>query len=64
MVEPPRHLQDTTISREARYRPGQVVEGLVRDEGVGDFAKRKYGDLQWGRMENGRGRGCKKRSKW
>ena len=64
MIEPPRHLQDTTVTRDVRYKPGQVVQGLVKDDGLGDYAKRKYGDLQWGRMENGKGKGWKKRTKW
>jgi hypothetical protein len=64
MVDAPRHLQDTTIQREAKYRPGQVVENLARNEEVGGYAKRKYGELQGGRMDNGRGKGWKKRSKW
>jgi hypothetical protein len=64
MVDAPRHLQDTTIQREVKYRPGQIVENLARDEGVGGYAKRKYGDLQGVRMDNGRGKGWKKRSKW
>ncbi|ORX37166.1 hypothetical protein BD324DRAFT_681085 [Kockovaella imperatae] len=64
LVDAPRHLQDTTIQRETRYTPGSVVQGLVRDEGTGSYAKRKYSDLQKTRMDNGRGKGWKKRSKW
>lgn len=40
------------------------MQGIAADEGVGSYAKRKFGDLQHGRMENGRGKGWKKRSKW
>lgn len=57
-------MQDTTLARETRYRPGDIVQGVVADQSTGDYAKRKYGDLQWNRMENGRGKGWKKRSKW
>ncbi|WVW84987.1 hypothetical protein I302_107023 [Kwoniella bestiolae CBS 10118] len=64
MVDVPRHIQDTTLTKERKYRAGQVVQGLIRDEGTGDYAKRKYGDLQWNRMENGRGKGWKKTKKW
>ncbi|ORY30600.1 Fcf2 pre-rRNA processing-domain-containing protein [Naematelia encephala] len=64
MVEQPRHMQDTTQQRERKYKPGQVVQGLVQDEVVGSYAKRKYGDLQYTRMDNGRGKGWKKRTKW
>lgn len=64
LIDPPRHLQDTTLSSGSRYRPGDVVKSLVRDEEVGSYAKRKYGDLQWNRMENGRGKGWKKKAKW
>jgi hypothetical protein len=63
-MEPPRHLQETTMTREQKYRPGQLVQGVVEDTGVGEYAKRKFGDLQWKRMENGRGKGWKKRTKW
>ncbi|KAI9634814.1 uncharacterized protein MKK02DRAFT_37689 [Dioszegia hungarica] len=42
----------------------QLVQGVVEDTGVGEYAKRKFGDLQWKRMENGRGKGWKKRTKW
>jgi hypothetical protein len=64
MVETPRHLKDTTITKERTYRPGQVVSSLARDEATGEYAKRKYGDLQWSRMENGRGKGRPKKRKW
>ncbi|WWC88394.1 uncharacterized protein L201_003305 [Kwoniella dendrophila CBS 6074] len=64
MVDAPRHLQDTTLTKERKYRAGQVVKGLIQDEGTGEYAKRKYGDLQWSRMENGRGKGWKRKTKW
>jgi len=64
LVEAPRHLQDTTLTREKQYRPGQLVQSLTKDEGTGSYAKRKYGDLQSKRMENGRGNGWKKQRGW
>ncbi|WVF68780.1 hypothetical protein IAT40_003552 [Kwoniella sp. CBS 6097] len=64
MVDAPRHLQATTLMKERKYRAGEVVQGLIKDDSTGDYAKRKYGDLQWSKMENGRGKGWKKRSKW
>ncbi|KAK6907773.1 hypothetical protein I203_101774 [Kwoniella mangroviensis CBS 8507] len=64
MVDVPRHVQDTTLTKERKYRAGQVVQNLIRDDSTGEYAKRKYGDLQWNRMENGRGKGWKKRVKW
>ncbi|OCF37305.1 hypothetical protein I316_01214 [Kwoniella heveanensis BCC8398] len=64
MVDAPRHLQATTLTKERKYRAGEVVQGLIKDDTTGDYAKRKYGDLQWSKMENGRGKGWKKRSKW
>ncbi|WRT68053.1 uncharacterized protein IL334_005028 [Kwoniella shivajii] len=64
MVDAPRHLQDTTLTKERKYRAGQVVQGLIMDDGTGEYAKRKYGDLQWSRMENGRGKSFKKNKKW
>lgn len=64
MIEAPRQLQDTTLAREKQYRPGQVVQNLIRDEPTGSYAKRKYGDLQKTRMDNGRGRGWKKQRGW
>lgn len=64
IIDQPKHLQDTTLARDQRYRPGQIVQDIVRDEGVGSTAKRKYGDLQYKRMENGRGQGWQKRTKW
>ncbi|KAK4683740.1 hypothetical protein P7C73_g6488, partial [Tremellales sp. Uapishka_1] len=64
LVEPPRHLQDTTLTSARKYRPGQVVDGLVKNDDIGGYAKRKYGELQGGRMDNGRGKGWKKKSKW
>ncbi|KAK8858839.1 hypothetical protein IAR55_003069 [Kwoniella newhampshirensis] len=64
MVETSRHIRDTTLTKDRKYRPGQVVAGLIRDDDTGSYAKRKYGDLQWSRMENGRGRGGKKQAKW
>ncbi len=64
MVEAPRHLRDTTQTTEKKYRPGQVVQSIVADQEIGTYAKRKYGDLQGTRMDNGRGKGWKKRSKW
>jgi len=63
-MEAPRHLQDTTLTREKQYRPGQLVQSLTRDEDTGSYAKRKYGDLQSKRMENGRGNGWKKQRGW
>ena len=64
LVEAPRHLQDTTLTREKQYRPGQLVQSLTRDEDTESYAKRKYGDLQSKRMENGRGNGWKKQRGW
>ena len=64
MIEQPKHLQATTLTREVKYRPGQIVQNVVEDEGLNYTAKRKYGDLQSKRMDNGRGKGWKKRSKW
>jgi hypothetical protein len=64
LVEAPRHLQDTTLTREKQYRPGQLVQSLTKDEDTGSYAKRKYGDLQSKRMENGRGNGWKKQRGW
>lgn len=64
VIEQSRKLQSTTLQNEKKYRPGQLVQGIAQDEGVGAYAKRKFGDLQWGRMENGKGKGWKKRSKW
>jgi hypothetical protein len=57
-------LQDTTLPTEKKYRPGSVVDGLVRDADIGSYAKRKYGELQGTRMDNGKGKGWKKRTKW
>ena len=64
LVEAPRHLQDTTLTREKQYRPGQIVQDLTRDEATGSYAKRKFGDLQKTRMDNGRGNGWKKKRGW
>jgi hypothetical protein len=64
LLEAPRHLQDTTLTREKQYRPGQIVQSMTRDEGTEAYAKRKYGDLQSKRMENGRGKGWKKQKGW
>ncbi|WVR06583.1 hypothetical protein IAU60_003615 [Kwoniella sp. DSM 27419] len=64
MVDAPRHLQATTLTKERKYRAGEVVQSLIKDDSTGDYAKRKYGDLQWNRMENGRGKGWRKRTKW
>jgi hypothetical protein len=64
LVEAPRHLQDTTLTREKQYRPGQLVQSLARDDVTESYAKRKYGDLQSKRMENGRGNGWKKQKGW
>lgn len=64
LVDQPKHLQATTVAREHKYRPGQLVQSVAQDEGVGSYAKRKFGDLQWKKMENGRGKGWKKRTKW
>lgn len=64
MVEQSRTLKDTTLTRDVQYRPGQIVQNLVRDQTLGGTAKRKYEDLQHKRMENGRGKGWKKRTKW
>lgn len=57
-------MQETTTVREHKYRAGEIVDSLVADQTTTSYAKRKYGDLQWNRMENGRGKGWKKRSKW
>lgn len=64
MVDAPRHLQDTTVRKERKYRAGEIVSGLIQDGEVGTYAKRKFEDLQDKRMANGRGKGWKKRSKW
>ncbi|KAL7420533.1 dTDP-fucopyranose mutase [Cryptotrichosporon argae] len=64
VVDAPRQLQATTLAREKKYRAGQIVESIARDEAVGAYAKRKYEDLQGTRMRNGRGQGWRKRSKW
>lgn len=64
VVDQPRHLQDTTLHRDIRYRPGSIVKDLIQDDTTGSYAKRKYGDLQQSRMDNGRGKGWKKRTKW
>jgi hypothetical protein len=64
MVDAPRHLQDTTVRKERKYRAGEIVAGIVADEQVGTYAKRKFEDLQGKRMHNGRGKGWQKRSKW
>lgn len=64
MVETSRQIRDTTLTKDNRYRPGQVVQNIIRDQDMEGYAKRKYGDLQWSKMENGRGRGWKKRAKW
>ncbi|RXK41531.1 hypothetical protein M231_01239 [Tremella mesenterica] len=64
MIDTPRHVQDTTMLREKKYRPGEIVRGLVEDQETGQYAKRKYEDLQGSRMYNGRGKGWKKRTKW
>jgi hypothetical protein len=61
LVNPPRQLQTSTARETPKYRPGQIVDGLVRDQEVGTYAKRKFGELQGKRMENGRGKGWKKR---
>lgn len=60
---PSRRLQDSTLPREKQYRPGSIVETLVADTGINGYAKRKYDEFATKRMENGRGRGWKKRSK-
>ncbi len=64
MVDQHRHVQDTTLSMETKYRPGEIVQGIVQDDGTGTYAKRKYSDLQKNRMANGRGQGWRKRTKW
>lgn len=64
MIDQPRHLQDSTLSSARTYRPGDIVKSLIRDDEVGSYAKRKYGDLQWSRMENGRKKGWEKKTKW
>ena len=64
MTDAPRHLQDSTLAKERKYKAGDIVRSLVDDQTTGTYAKRKYGDLQSSRMENGRGKGWKKRSKW
>jgi hypothetical protein len=65
IINPPRHLQNSTIEKTREYRPGQIVQDLVGDQGAGEYAKRKYGDLQHSRQRNGRGQGWKsKKPKW
>lgn len=64
MVQAPRHLQDTTVQKERKYRAGEIVASLIQDANIGSYAKRKYEDLQGKRMANGRGKGWHKRSKW
>ncbi|WVQ73476.1 hypothetical protein IAR50_003048 [Cryptococcus sp. DSM 104548] len=64
MLETSRRVRDTTLTKEHKYRPGQVVQNIIRDDDMGSYAKRKYGDLQSSRMENGRGKGWQKRTKW
>ncbi|WOO76763.1 Deoxynucleotidyltransferase terminal-interacting protein 2 [Vanrija pseudolonga] len=63
MVQAPRHLQDTTVQKERKYRAGEIVASLIQDANIGSYAKRKYEDLQGKRMANGRGKGWHKRSK-
>ncbi|ODN93468.1 nucleolar protein [Cryptococcus wingfieldii CBS 7118] len=64
MLETSRRVRDTTLTKEHKYRPGQVVQNIIRDNDMEGYAKRKYGDLQSSRMENGRGKGWQKRTKW
>lgn len=63
-MEAPKHLQDTTVRKERKYRPGEIVSSIVADSDVGGYAKRKFEDLQGKRMFNGRGKGWQKRAKW
>lgn len=64
MVDAPRHLQDTTVRKERKYRAGEIVAGLVGEQDLGAYAKRKFEDLQGKRMSNGRNKGWQKRQKW
>ncbi|TXT15965.1 hypothetical protein VHUM_00468 [Vanrija humicola] len=64
MVQAPRHLQDSTVQKERKYRAGEIVASLIQDANIGSYAKRKYEDLQGKRMANGRGKGWQKRAKW
>jgi len=64
MVDAPRHLQDTTVRKERKYRAGEIVKSIIADEQIGSYAKRKFEDLQGKRMYNGRGKGWQKRTKW
>jgi hypothetical protein len=64
VLDAPRQLQETTLAREHRYRPGSIVREITADQSTNEYAKRKYGDLQTNRMDNGRGKGWRKRSKW
>lgn len=61
LVAPPRHLQSSTIQRERNYNPGDIVQSIVGDSELGGYAKRKFDDFATKRMDNGRGRGWKKR---
>lgn len=64
MVDAPRRLQDTTLRKDHKYRPGQIVTSIVADADVGTYAKRKFEELQSKRIFNGRGKGWQKRAKW
>ena len=61
LVAPPRHLQSTTLTRERRYNPGDIVQSIVGDQELGGYAKRKFDDFAGKRMDHGRGKGWKKR---
>ncbi|BEI91067.1 uncharacterized protein CcaverHIS019_0311370 [Cutaneotrichosporon cavernicola] len=64
MVDAPRQMQNTTLRKEHKYRPGQVVTNVVGDVEAGTYAKRKFEELQSKRIFNGRGKGWQKRAKW
>ncbi|KAJ9116970.1 hypothetical protein QFC22_004628 [Naganishia vaughanmartiniae] len=61
IINPPKKLQSTTLTKERKYNPGSIVQTLVADSELGSYAKRKYNDFAGSRMANGRGQGWKKR---
>ncbi|GMK53757.1 hypothetical protein CspeluHIS016_0103430 [Cutaneotrichosporon spelunceum] len=63
MVDAPRQLQATTLRKEYKYRPGQIITNVVGDAEAGTYAKRKFEELQSKRIFNGRGKGWQKRAK-
>ncbi|BEJ14118.1 hypothetical protein CspHIS471_0312920 [Cutaneotrichosporon sp. HIS471] len=64
MVDAPRQMQNTTLRKEHKYRPGQVVTNVIGDVEAGTYSKRKFEELQSKRIFNGRGKGWQKRAKW